>query len=65
MKRPSKQITSIGGIAVIVGLIAGGISSFTMAGVNPIIVFLGFFLLILVIGIVLDRAAQNALNGRR
>ena len=65
MKRPSKQITSIGVIAVIVGLIAGGISSFTMAGVNPIIVFLGFFLLILVIGIVLDRAAQNALNGRR
>ena len=65
MKRPSKQVTSIGVVAVIIGLIAAGISSFTMAGVNPILVFLGFFLLVFVIGFVLDRAAQGALNGRR
>ena len=65
MKRPSKQVTSIGVIAVIIGLIAGGISTFALAGVNPIIVFLGFFLLVFVIGFALDRAAQNALNGRR
>ena len=65
MKRPSKQVTSIGVIAVIIGLIAGGISTFALADVNPIIVFLGFFLLVFVIGFVLDRAAQGALNGRR
>jgi len=65
MKRPSKQVTSIGVVAVIIGLIAAGISSFTMAGVNPILVFVGFAVLILVIGFVLDNAARNALNGRR
>ena len=63
MKQPSKTVTSIGVIAVIIGLIAGGISTFAMAGVNPILVFLGFFLLTFVIGWGLDRAAKNALSG--
>lgn len=65
MKRPSKQITSIGVIAVIIGLVAGGISTFALAGYNPILVGVGFAVLVFVIGFVLDRAASNALNGRR
>jgi hypothetical protein len=63
MKRPSKTITSIGVVALVIGAIAGGISTFALAGVNPIIVFVGFFLLTLVIGWALDRAAKNALRG--
>ena len=62
MKRPSKTVTSIGVVALIIGLIAGGISTFSLAGVNPILVFLGFFLLTFVIGWALDRAAKNALR---
>lgn len=65
MKRPSKQVTSIGVIAVIIGLVAAGISTFSNAGYNPILVFVGFAVLVLIIGFVLDRAAQNALSGRR
>jgi len=65
MKRPSKQVTSIGVIAVIIGLVAAGISTFSNAGYNPILVFIGFAVLVLVIGFVLDNAARNALNGRR
>ena len=65
MKRPSKQVTSIGVIAVIIGLVAAGISTFSNAGYNPILVFVGFAVLVLVIGFVLDNAARNALNGRR
>ena len=65
MKRPSKQVTSIGVIAVIIGLVAAGISTFSNAGYNPILVFIGFAVLVLVIGFVMDNAARNALNGRR
>ncbi len=65
MKRPSKTVTSIGVVAVIIGLAAAGISTFSNAGFNPILVFVGFALVVLVIGFVLDRAAQNALSGRR
>jgi uncharacterized membrane protein len=65
MKRPSKQVTSIGVVAVIIGLVAAGISTFSNAGYNPILVFVGFAVLVLIIGFVLDRAAQNALTGRR
>jgi hypothetical protein len=63
MKKPSKTVTSIGVVAVVVGAIAGGISTFTLAGVSPILVFLVFFLLTLLVGWGLDRAARNAVGG--
>lgn len=63
--KPSKTTTSIGIVAVVVGAIAGGISSFTMAGVNPLLVFAVFAIGILVLGVVLDRAAGDALRGPR
>jgi hypothetical protein len=63
MKKPSKTVTSIGVVALVIGLIAGGISTFSLAGVNPILVFVVFFLLTFVIGWGLDRAAKNALSG--
>ncbi len=65
MKRPTKQVTSIGVIAVIVGLAAAGISTFSNAGVNPILVFVVIAALVLVLGVVLDNAARNALGGPR
>ncbi len=63
MKRPSKTVTSIGVVAVVIGGIAAGISTFVWAGVNPLLVFAGFAILILVLGVVLDRAASGALGG--
>jgi len=65
MKRPTKTVTSIGVVAVIIGLAAAGISTFAMAGVNPILVFVVVAVLILVLGWVLDNAARNAMTGGR
>lgn len=65
MRRPSRQVTSIGVVAVVIGLVTAGISTFSNAGYNPILVFAGFAILILVIGFALDRAARSALDGRR
>ncbi len=61
--KPSKTVTSIGVVALVIGLIAGGISTFSLAGVNPILVFVAFFLLTFLIGWGLDRAAKGALRG--
>ena len=61
--KPSKTVTSIAVVALVIGLIAGGISTFSLAGVNPILVFLVFFLLTFVIAWGLNRAATNALGG--
>jgi hypothetical protein len=63
MKRPTKTVTSIGVIAVIVGLAAAGISTVVQAGANPILVFIVVAALILVLGVVLDNAARNAMTG--
>jgi hypothetical protein len=63
MNKPSKTVTSIAVVAAVIGLVAGGISTFVLAGANPIVVFLIVFLLIFVLGWGLDRAARNA-SGR-
>lgn len=65
MKRPTRTVTSIGVVAVVIGLAAAGISTFSNAGYNPILVFAAFAVLVLVIGLVLDAAARNALSGGR
>jgi len=65
MNRDTKTITSIGVVAVIIGLAAAGISTFAWAGVNPILVFVVVAVLILVLGYVLDRAARGAVSGGR
>jgi hypothetical protein len=67
--RPSKQVTSIGVIAFIIAAAVTGLASIPGTAwsgfVNPILLFIGVFLGILILGVVLDRAARNASTGRR
>ncbi len=62
MKRTTRTVTSIGIVALVIGLVAAGISTFSNAGYNPILVFVAFAVLVLVVGLVLDAAARNALS---
>lgn len=65
MKRPSKQVTSIGVVAFIIAAaitgaagLGGAWSGYDRLGLLFIGIFLGVFLL----GFLLDRAARNALQ---
>jgi hypothetical protein len=67
MRAPSKTTTSIGVVALIVGAALAGASAIpgtAMSGMNPIPLFLIGFVGVLVLGVVLDRAARDA-AGRR
>lgn len=69
MKKPTKTVTSIGVVAfVIAAAITGlaGISGTAWSGYDRmILVFFGVFFGILVLGVILDRAARNAASGGR
>jgi hypothetical protein len=68
MKKPSKTVTSIGVVAfVIAAVITGlaGVSGTAWSGYDRmILLFVGIFLGVLILGVVLDRAARNAAGGR-
>ena len=66
--KPSKTVTSIGVIAFIIAAAIAGISAIPgtpWSGFNPVLLFIGVFLGILLLGWLLDRAARNASTGRR
>jgi hypothetical protein len=67
MARPSKTVTSIGVVAFIVAAAvtgAAGISGTAWSGYDRmILLFLAVFFGILILGVVLDRAATNAAGG--
>jgi hypothetical protein len=67
--KPSKQVTSLAVIALIIAAAITGIASIPGTAwsgfVNPILLFFGVFFGILILGVVLDRAARNASTGRR
>jgi hypothetical protein len=68
VKKPSKTITSIGVVAFIIAAAitgAAGISGTAWSGYDRmILLFLGVFFGILILGVVLDRAARNAAGQR-
>ena len=69
MNKPSKTVTSIGVVAfVIAAAITGlaGISGTAWSGYDRmILLFVGIFIGVFVLGYLLDRAAKNAVGGRR
>jgi hypothetical protein len=66
--KPSKSVTSIGVVAfVIAAAITGiaGISGSAWSGYDHMIVlFCAIFFGVIVLGMILDRAARNAMSGR-
>jgi hypothetical protein len=66
--RPSKTVTSIGVVAFIIAAAITGIAAIPGTAwsgfVNPVLLFLGVFFGILILGVVLDRAARNASTRR-
>jgi hypothetical protein len=69
VKRPSNTVTSIGVVAFVIAAAITGISAIPgtpwSGFVHPVVLFLAIFLGILVLGVVLDRAARNAAGGAR
>ena len=67
--KPSKQVTSIGVVAFIIAAAITGLAAIPgtpwSGFVNPVLLFVGVFLGILILGVLLDRAARNASSGRR
>lgn len=68
MKKPTKTVTSIGVVAlVIAAIITGlaGISGTAWSGYDRMfLLFIGVFLGVFLLGYILDRAARNAMGGR-
>jgi hypothetical protein len=63
MNRPSKTVTSIGVVAFIIAAAMTGIAAIpgtALSGLNPVVLFFGMFFGILILGVLLDRAARNA-----
>jgi hypothetical protein len=67
--RPSKTVTNIGVVAFVIAAVITGLAAIPgtpwSGFINPILLFIGVFLGILILGVVLDRAARNASTGRR
>ena len=66
---PSKTVTSIGVVAFIIAAAITGLSAIPgtpwSGFIHPIVLFVGIFLGVLILGVVLDRAARNASSGGR
>lgn len=68
MKRPSKTVTSIGVVAFVIAAVITGLAGLGTAwsGYERLgLLFIGVFVGVLVLGVVLDRAARNAAGGGR
>jgi amino acid transporter len=64
MKR-NRHVTSIGIVALVVGAVMAGIAAIpgtALSGINPIVLFLIGVVGVFLLGIVLDRAARDALR---
>jgi hypothetical protein len=66
---PSKTVTSIGVVAFIIAAAITGLAAIPgtpwSGFIHPILLFVGIFLGVLILGVVLDRAARNASSGGR
>jgi hypothetical protein len=69
MNKPSKTVTSIGVVAFVIAAVITGISAIPGTAwsgfVHPVLLFVGVFLGVFLLGYVLDRAARNAAGGGR
>jgi hypothetical protein len=67
--RPTKTVTNIGVVAFIIAAAITGLAAIPgtpwSGFIHPIVLFVGIFLGILILGVVLDRAARNAAAGGR
>lgn len=68
MQKPSKTVTSIGVVAFVIAAAIAGVAAIpgtAFSGfANPLALFVGVFVGILLLGVVLDRAARNASTRR-
>ncbi len=64
MQKPSKTVTSIGVVAFVIAAAIAGVAAIPgtpwSGFANPLLLFVGVFVGILVLGVALDRAARNA-----
>ena len=69
MNRPSKTVTSIGVVALVIAAAITGVSAIPGSPwsgfVHPVVLFIGVFLGVFLLGYLLDRAARNAAGGPR
>ena len=67
--KSNKTVTSIGVVAFIIAAAITGLSAIPgtpwSGFIHPIVLFVGIFLGVLILGVVLDRAARNASSGGR
>jgi hypothetical protein len=69
MQKPNRTVTTIGVVAFVIAAVITGISAIPGTAwsgfVNPVLLFIGIFLGVFVLGWALDRAAKNAAGGGR
>lgn len=67
--RPTKTVTTIGVIAFIIAAAITGLSAIPgtpwSGFVHPLVLFFGIFFGVLLLGVLLDRAARNDMSGGR
>ena len=69
MNKPSKTVTTIGVVAFVIAAAVAGLSAIPgtpwSGFANPVLLFIGVFLGVFLLGWILDRAAKNAAGGGR
>lgn len=69
MRKPDKTVTTIGVVAFVIAAAISGASAIPGTAwsgfVHPILLFIGVFIGVFVLGWALDRAAKNAAGGGR
>ena len=67
--RPTKTVTTIGVIAFVIAAAITGLSAIPgtpwSGFVHPLVLFFGIFFGVLLLGVLLDRAARNDMSGGR
>ena len=68
MNKPSKTVTTIGVVAFVIAAAVTGISAIPGTAwsgfIHPVLLFVGIFLGVFLLGWLLDRAAKNAAGQR-
>jgi hypothetical protein len=68
MKKPSKTVTTLGVVAFVIAAVITGLSAIPGTAwsgfVHPVLLFIGIFLGVFLLGWLLDRAAKNAAGQR-
>ena len=69
MNKPSKTVTTIGVVAFVIAAAIAGLSAIPgtpwSGFASPVLLFIGVFLGVFLLGWILDRAAKNAAGGGR